>query len=183
MVGTAMRQLLVVGPLVGALVFAAPTGASERGWYMGLEGGIEFDGDGSSNETGWAGLVTLGGGITSHINLEAELGYRSTSVNTLFEFVDIEQTSLMFNAVYEAPLSEEISFVVGLGVGGETVSYDGFVFGADENEIEMAAQVKLGLNVALSDSSDLVANYRYMTTVGDLDITNSTLTVGLSFDF
>jgi len=177
-----MRQLLVWGSLVGVLGLAAPAGAGERSWYMGLEGGVEFDGDGSSNETGWAGLITLGGGITSHINLEAELGYRSTSVDTIFELVDIKQTSLMFNALYEAPLSKEVSFVVGFGVGGENVSYDGFVFGADENEIEIAAQVKVGLNIALSDSTDLVANYRYMTTVGDLDITNSTLTVGISFD-
>jgi opacity protein-like surface antigen len=181
-----MRHLLVIGSLVSALALAAPTGAGERPWYLGLEGGVEFDGDGGSNDNGWGGFLTLGSGLTSHINLEAELGYRSTSATFFdgfgFSTVDIDQTSLMFNALYEAPLGDNASIVLGAGVGGENVSYSGFMFGADENEIELAAQVKLGVSVAVSESADLVANYRYMSTLGDLDVTNSTLTVGIRFD-
>jgi opacity protein-like surface antigen len=180
-----MRQL-VIGSLVSALALAAPTGAGERPWYLGLEGGVEFDGDGGSNDNGWGGFLTLGSGLTSHISLEAELGHRSTSATFFdgfgFYHIDVEQTSLMFNALYEAPLGEEVSIVLGAGVGGENVSYSSLMFGDDENEIELAAQVKFGLNLALSESTDLVANYRYMSTLGDLDVTNSTLTVGIRFD-
>lgn len=176
-----MRQLLVMGSLAGMLCFAASAEAGERPWYLGLEGGVEFDGDGSSSDNGWGTFATIGSGITSHISLEAELGYRATTVSAFA--VDIDQTSLMFNAIYEAPLGENVSVALGLGVGGEAVSYSStfFFFGTDEEEVELAAQVKLGLNIAVSDSTDLVANYRYMSTLGDLDITNSTLTVGVRF--
>jgi opacity protein-like surface antigen len=181
-----MRRFVGLCALACAVGLAVPAEAGERPWYLGLEGGVEFDGNGGSSDNGWAGFLTLGSGLTSHINLEAELGYRSTSATFFDGFglgsIDIDQTSLMFNALYEAPLGDSASIVLGAGVGGESVTYDGFMFGADENEIELAAQVKLGLNLALSESTDLVANYRYMSTLGDLDVTNSTLTVGIRSD-
>lgn len=172
-----MRQLLILGPLVGALAFAAPTGAGERGWYMGLEGGVEFDGA-SGTDSGWAGLATLGVGITSHASLEAELGYRSTSAESFFP-VDVDQTSLMLNAVYEAPISKEISFAIGVGVGIDEVGIDFGFF--EDSEIEVATQVKLGLSMDVGESAELVANYRYMEMVTDSGISNSTLTIGVRF--
>jgi opacity protein-like surface antigen len=170
--GGIMRQLLVWGSLVGVLTLAAPAGAGERSWYLGLEGGVGAD-------SGWAGLVTLGAGVTSHISLEAEVGYRYTT-DEAFWMVEVSQTSLMLNAVYEAPLSKEISVAIGVGVGADDVSVDSGFF--EESEVEVAAQLKLGLSMDLGESTELVANYRYMEMITDSGIGNSTLTIGVRFD-
>lgn len=170
-----MRQLLVVGSVVAVLSLAAPAGAGERPWYLGLEGGVELDGD-----SGWAALVTVGRGIASNINLEAEFGYRGTSESGWLP-VDIDQASLMMNAVYEAPLSEQVSLALGVGAGADYVSVE-YPWGSSESEVELAVQLKLGLNVELSESTDLVANFRYLETVTDSAIDNTTLTIGLRFD-
>lgn len=173
-----MRQLLVVGSLLGVLCLAAPADAGGRSWYLGLEGGVEFDG-GSGADSGWGGFLTVGAGITSHVSLEAELGFRSTSADGFFFPVDIDQASLMLNAIYEAPLSEEVSFMMGVGLGGDQVSVD--IIGFEESEVEVAAQLKLGLSLEVSEGTDLVANYRYMEMLTDSGINNSTVTVGVRF--
>lgn len=173
-----MRQL-VLGFLIGILCLCAPANAGARSWYLALEGGVEFDGAGGT-DTGWGVFAILGNAVTSHVSIEAELGYRSTSYEG-WSMVDVEQTSLMFNGVYEAPLSKEVSVMLGAGIGGEQVTYDGF-FVPIESEIELAAQLKLGLSIEVGESTDLLANYRYMTTLGDVDIDNGTLTVGVRFD-
>ncbi|MDZ4869965.1 MAG: porin family protein [Alphaproteobacteria bacterium] len=173
-----MRQLLVWGSLVGVLTLAAPAGAGERSWYLGLEGGVEFDGIANEGGTGWAGLLTIGRGISSNVSFEAELGYRLT--NESFWDADIEQTTLMLNAVFEAALSKEVSVAIGLGIGADNVSVE-YPWGYSESEVELASQLKLGLSLAISESTEVVANYRYVETITDSGIDDSTLTVGVRF--
>jgi hypothetical protein len=179
-----MRQLVVIGSLVSALALAAPTGAGERPWYLGLDAGIEFGGDGSSygtvDDNGWAGLLTVGQGITSHFNLEGELGIRSTDSTGYFANADISQLSFMVNANYEAPLSKDVSFEIGAGVGANLVDYE-YVGGFSTTETKLATQLKLGAVLDVSEGTAVVATYRYMETWGS-DADNSTLTVGLRFD-
>jgi opacity protein-like surface antigen len=175
-----MRQLLMVGSLVSAVAFAAPADAGERPWYLGLEGGVEFDGIANSGDSGWAGLLTVGRGISSHVSFEAELGYRSTT-DYGFSEVDIEQTTLMLNAVFEAAISEEMSVAIGLGLGADNVSVE-YWWGYSESEVEMASQLKLGVSLDVSESTEIVANYRYVEMITDSGLSDSTLTVGIRFD-
>jgi opacity protein-like surface antigen len=180
MQGEILRHL-IWGALASALVLAAPAGAGERSWYMGLEAGLELEGGGNSYgydpaDGGFAGLLTLGTGITSHLNLEGELGYRSTSDDG----IDIDQTTLLLNLVYEAPLSQDISIDLGVGVGADRVVVDYFGF-FEESEIEAVAQFKIGLSLDISDSTELTANYRYVETLTDSAIDDSTVTVGMRF--
>jgi len=175
-----MRSLLVIGSLVSAFALAAPAGAGERPWYLGLEGGVEFDGIANEGDSGWAGLLTVGRGISSNVSFEAELGYRSTT-DYGFSEVDIEQTTLMLNAVFEAALSEEVSVAVGLGLGADNVSVE-YWWGYSESEVEMASQLKLGLSLELSERTEIVANYRYVEMITDSGLSDSTLTVGVRFD-
>lgn len=178
-----MRQLVVMGSLVCALALAAPTGAGERSWYLGFEGGVELDGGGSNygeDDSGWAGLVTVGTGVTSHISLEAELGYRTVSSDYSGGLSSgVDQTTLMLNAVYETSLTKDVALAIGVGVGGAQVDYE-YYWGGSHSDIEIAAQLKLGVSVAVSESTELVANYRYIEvfrTYAD----DSTLTVGIRF--
>lgn len=179
-----MRKSLVMGSLVGALALAAPAGAGERSWYMGLEAGLEMDGGGRGSPGfdggGFAGLLTVGTGIGSHLNLEGELGYRSTSDDG----IDIDQTTLLLSVVYEAPLSKDISINIGVGVGADRVAvdYNFGLFEISDSEIEAVAQFKIGLSMDISDSAELMANYRYVETLTDSAIDDSTLTVGIRFD-
>jgi opacity protein-like surface antigen len=174
-----VRQLLVVGSVVGILSLAAPADAGERGWYLGLEGGIETDGNGASGDWGFAGLASAGHGVTSNLNLELEFGYRATTVDE--QNYDIDQTSLMLNAVFDVPVTDEISLSLGLGLGVDRVQADmnGFELG---DEVEVASQLKLGASWDIGDGTELVTNYRYMEMITDSGISNSTLTVGLRFD-
>ncbi len=175
MSGRVARSASLVLATGSLLALCAQADAGERPWYVGLEGGVEFDGGayGRDDDSGWAGLVTVGTGITSHINLEAELGYRSVSTVGFYGYdTHIDQTTLMLNAVYETPISKEVSFAVGLGVGGDHVSR-----GRDN---QVAAQLKLGLSVALSEDTELVANYRYVE-VFRTYVDNSTVSVGIRF--
>jgi hypothetical protein len=179
---------MMMGSVLGLLCFVPVADAGDRSWYLGLEGGIEFDGGGGSADNGWAGLATIGSGITSHISVEAEFGYRSTSLDFSFYapdiFIDFDQLSLMFNALYEAPIGEDAVLAIGLGVGGESIEANSPSAGGmsiDEEAVELAGQLKLGVSIPVSESTEIVANYRYMTTFGDWEMTNSTLTLGVRF--
>jgi hypothetical protein len=174
----------MMGSVLGLLCFVAPADAGERSWYLGLEAGVEFDGGGNPAENGWAGLATIGTGIASNISIEAELGYRSVSHDLYYMFpetIDINQTSLMFNAIYEAPIGEGAVLALGLGVGGASIEYSASYLFGEHDGFDAAGQLKLGISVPVSESTEIVANYRYMTTLGDWDMTNSTLTLGVRF--
>ncbi|MEQ1864125.1 MAG: outer membrane beta-barrel protein [Micropepsaceae bacterium] len=181
---------------IGAVALAASlclsASAGERAWYFGIEGGAEFAGDYGNNSgygvssAGSAVFATIGRKFGTRISLEGELGYRSADVN-LYSPGTINQISGMVNGVYEAPLTEEISLSVGAGIGVDQVevkdSYYGFAYSI--SEIELAAQLKFGLTLALDESIAVTTNYRVMTTFVEngTGIDNNTLTVGLRIAF
>ena len=187
-----MRQL-VVGCLVGILCLATPANAGGRTWYFGIEGGLEFSGAEAvysrSDSQGGALLATIGSAISSRIYLEGELGIRSNQFEGSFGNVDAAQLTLMVNAIYEAPLSKEISIDLGVGIGTDFIVLDDG-FGSD-GDAKVAAQLKLGLNFALSEATAVTLDYRYLKGFGgdyylagggDKSIVNNTVTVGLRFD-
>lgn len=178
-----MRKLVLTA-LACAMSMGVPAEAGKRGWYIGIEGGAEFDGGATGDSSGWAGLVTLGAGLSEHLSLEGELGYRTTSSDGYFGLnADIDQLSFMANLVYEAPLSKDISFAIGVGLGGDNVNLDYYYYVlSSHSELEAMGQLKLGLIIAVSESTELVANYRYTESITSSPVDNSTLTVGLRFE-
>lgn len=180
--GEDMRKLFLVA-LAGAMSMGVPAEAGKRDWYIGVEGGAEFDGGATGDSAGWAGLVTLGAGLTEHLSLEGEFGYRSTSSDGYFGLsAAIDQFSFIANLVYEVPLSKEASFAIGVGLGGDQVYLDYYYGRATHSEMEVVGQLKLGLSIALSESTELVGNYRYTESITSSPVDNSTLTVGLRFE-
>jgi opacity protein-like surface antigen len=161
---------------------ATSAGAGERAWYVGIEGGVEFDGGSNVDDSGWAALVTIGRGLTDHLSLEGEVGYRSTSPagGLWWMASDIDQLSFMGNLIYEAPLGKEVSVAVGVGIGGDQVRQE-YGSGFSKSEMEVMGQLKLGLSIAVTESTELVANYRYTESITSSPVDNSTLTVGLRF--
>lgn len=177
-----MRKLGLVA-LAIALSTGVPAEAGKRDWYVGIEGGAEFDGGGTGDSSGWAGLVTVGAGLSEHLSLEGEVGYRATSSDGYFAlWADIDQLSFMANLVYEAPLSKDVALAIGVGLGGDQVSLDYYGANFSKSEMEVMAQIKLGLSIAVSEGTEVVANYRYTESITASPVDNSTLTVGLRFE-
>jgi len=101
------KYLLLGSTALGALIVAAlpATAAHFNGWYLGLEGGVNFlddttfaldqvgvgtSPDAAANadfDTGWAALGTLGY-AWNNWRVELELGFRSNDVDNLSPFFD-----------------------------------------------------------------------------------------------
>jgi opacity protein-like surface antigen len=175
-----MRQLFAVASVVGVLGLGTPAEAAERSWYMALDAGIETDGDAYGTDWGFGGFAAVGREVTSHLNVELEFGYRSTTDDGY----DIDQTSLMLNAIYEVPVTEDVSLSLGLGLGADRVrvGIDVPGFSWSDSEVEFASQLVLGANWEVSEGTDLLARFRYMETVTASAIDNATLTIGVRFE-
>ncbi len=178
-----MRQLLS-GVLAGALSLTASATAGEQAWYIGIEGGVELTGehDGGTmpegDDLGLAVFGTVGHGIGDNLRIEGEFGYRSSD-QELGTMVDFTQLSAMVNLLYVAPLTDNISFLVGGGAGVDYVEAE--VWWTNDSDLQGAVQLKAGLDFAIADATDLSVTYRYMTTFSNdiVDLDNSTLTIGL----
>ncbi|MCE9522401.1 MAG: porin family protein [Alphaproteobacteria bacterium] len=187
-----MRRM-ILGAVVGMLGLSMSADAGDRTWYVAIEAGVESDGGQGSfwpNEynSGLALLATVGTRISNQVRLEGELGYRSNDVDSYSSSIDVNQYSLMANAVYEIPVSKELSFDIGMGLGLDHIELDSAFFSVSDTEL--AGQLKFGLSLAVSDATDLTLNYRYLRSFGgdfylaggDSGVRDSTWTVGLRFD-
>jgi opacity protein-like surface antigen len=191
-VGASVKKYAIV-VAIGAVVLAAHAKAAEQNnWYLGVEGGVEFDGQFNElDETGEAFLVTVGRHFASDFAIESELGYRSTSEPNFFTptNIDIDQLSVMVNVAYAAEVTKDLSFGLAVGAGLDRLTYNvpvGAGFGPLEaDDLKAAVQLKISAEVALTDTIAATANYRVMHAFENdfSDIDNSTLTVGLKLAF
>jgi OmpA-OmpF porin, OOP family len=173
-------------PIFAGVMLASITTAhatQDRGWYVGLEAGVNIleDADAIADHTdfgvpdgtiefdnGWAGFLTGGYAFTPNWRAELELGIRSNDLDAVctpgcFPTTgDVSQFTQMLNVIYDWQLGERWSLATGLGVGGNYVEVD-TVFGSDQDYV-LAGQAIVGLNYHLSRRMDLVLNYRYMAT-------------------
>ena len=156
--------------------------AGERQWYAALEGGAEIGGGevasvilaaplcgglgigpcgpDTSLDTGWAAIGTIGVRVAPNVRLEGEVGYRS---QTLGGLNDLTQTTLMANALYDIPLSEELTLSLGGGLGYDWVdtgSGNRGPFAGDDSAF--AYQLIAGLAYELSDNVELMLSYRHI---------------------
>ena len=208
-----LTQVLLAGTALLAL--AAPAGAGHaRGWYIGLEGGGSWIDDTSARlerssafgavandrpveiDTGWALFATAGYAFSERWRIEAEFGYRHNKASSRWVAFDsivrwdgeIDEYSLMANAIYSLPLSDRLRFSIGAGIGADDVRIDNlppFVsVAAPDNDWRFAAQGLAGLDYALSERWDLTLTYRYLQLDGPTfgPASNGSLSQTYSFD-
>lgn len=181
-----MRQLLVVGSLVGALALAAPAGADQRSWYLGLEAGAGTVSGNTSfgDDVAFAAMAVLGTEISDNLKIEGEFGYRTSSPTS---YADVDQLSFIASLVYEVSLGKTMSW--DLGVGGGIADTTVTSFGFEYGDTQTVLQLQTGLNFDISENTELNVNARYTTGLsgGDFapgnlnDINNITLSVGVTF--
>jgi len=144
---------------------------------------ITFDSD-----TGWAGFATVGYGFENHWRFEFEAGYRSnkfTDVHVdIFDAgalaasadqntydLDLNEWTMMANALYDIDFGEKVSLSVGAGVGIDRT--DLVVGPPRDDEWNFALQGVAGLNYSIGSGAALYLNYRYLEVTG-VDIPEAT---------
>lgn len=172
---------IFAGAMLASIATAHAT--QDRGWYVGLEAGVNITDDtdavGSSTdtgpfagtfefETGWAGFLTAGYAFTPNWRAELELGIRNNDIDAFCSGAcvsatgDVSQFTQMLNVIYDWRLADQWSLATGLGVGGNYVEVD-TQFGSDQDYV-LAGQALVGLNYHISPRMDLTLNYRYLVT-------------------
>jgi len=152
-----------------------------KGWYVAVEGGVNWVEDANGTlegpgpdvpfdaqfDTGWAVFTEVGYRWESNWRLELEVGYRQNDVDCVSINggacgnidADISQFTQMFNLIYDIPLDDNVTLSLGAGLGADSVTVDG-PFCKDSTWV-MAGQLIAGLNIKLTDDIDLFVNYRY----------------------
>lgn len=188
--------------LLGAVASIALAGTANaghfKGWYVGLEAGAnwiddadtvisidlgaEFDPVTTSGtiefETGWAIFATTGYAFENNWRLEGELGYRSNE--TTGGTAEVNEWSVMLNALYDFDLSPSMTFSLGAGAGYDHAELN-LPGGFEDSEGNFAYQGIAGLNYALSKRLDLTLTYRYLI-VDDPEFDLSAPPVSIGFD-
>jgi OmpA-OmpF porin, OOP family len=169
--------------LLGAACAIALTGtAHAKGWYIGLEGGASWVADTDVDfrftsagvttfaydpiarfDTGWAVVATLGYELQGW-RMEGEVAWRSNDKDQFtgvpISTGDLDELTAMYNMTYQLPLSDEVGVYFGGGAGLDYAMLD--IAGLDDSELNLALQGIAGLNVAISDSTELTLAYRYL---------------------
>ena len=164
----------------------------QNSWFLAAEGGLESGAKFSSfGDTGTAFLATVGWRFASDFAIEGELGHRVTYEPNFFvpNDIEIDQLSVMLNGAYVANIAQSLSLVMGIGIGLDRLTYNypggGPYLPFEHVDFKPAAQLKIGAEVALTDTIAATANYRTMRAFQNdfSDIDNSTFTVGLKLTF
>lgn len=153
-----------------------------------VPGGMLVDLDRLEIEEGASYFAAVGTHLYDNFRLELELGRRSADVGN----AELGQTSLMLNAMFDVPIIKDVTLSLGAGAGFDLIDV------GSESAAEPALQVKAGVAYAITESTDIMLNYRYMSAtgskVGDFpigaigetrveDVTDSAVTVGVRFGF
>lgn len=199
--GLLMRYLNTVS-FVMLAIMAGTTVASAQNLYAGGNLGVnithdgEFEGLGvdTSFDTGYALFAYVGKDFGTY-RVEGELSYRSNDVDNIggvvFAPSSLTTTALMANFLYD--FNSSSSFVPYIG-GGIGIGFSTFeLLGVDGDATDFAAQLILGGAYAISDTLELMVDYRLFTMFtpdydfpgGNLsqEYTNSTISVGLRTKF
>ena len=172
-----------LGLSIYALAAGASAGQRPQGWYVGLEGGVNWTedadvfydnglGGGATFEAefdaGWAVFADVGYRFEDNWRLELDLGWRENDVECISgggacapgNWGDVSQFSHMVNLVHDFDITDRTAISLGLGLGGNLVDVDSpFVHDSDW---VIAGQLLVQITHELTDRLDFVMSYRYM---------------------
>lgn len=172
-----------LGLSIYALGANAAAGQRPQGWYVGLEGGVNWTEDAdvfydnglggggtfeAEFDTGWAVFATVGYRFEDNWRLELEAGWRENDVDCVGgpgpcapgNWGDTSQFSHMLNIVHDFDITDRTALSLGLGLGGNIVDVDSpFVHDSDW---VVAGQLMAQLTHQLTDRLDFVLTYRYL---------------------
>ena len=192
-----MKTKTLLLATTATLMAAAPASAAHtQGWYIGLEGGVNWvqtvDIDSgvatfvttnvfANLNSGWALLGTVGYDFGS-LRVEFEAGYRDNNVATFTTVPgpftlqpandSLNEITLMANVLFDVPLSSNIALALGGGLGAADETFNIASTGSGSASTwSFAYQGIAGLSYSIPSSNwDVTLNYRY------LDVADSTFT-------
>lgn len=157
---------------------ATPAAAQWKGFYLSFAAG--------GNHVEGADVdVSLGGGLDANVKAKAKLGvglsaafgfnfggprvelevaYRRNKLDSDLGGEKLESATAMANAIYEVFSDSRISPYIGVGLGAGNAWVEG------DSDGFFAVQAILGLNVKITPSVSLTADYRYMRALNDLKL-------------
>jgi opacity protein-like surface antigen len=94
---------------------------------------------------------------------------------------EVSNTTLMLNAVFDIPVSQNIALSLGAGAGADWIATDlGPLSSASDSKTTFAYQLIAGLAFGIGDGLDLTVNYRYLDVSGTDDLLAGTNDIGSS---
>jgi OOP family OmpA-OmpF porin len=155
-----------VGAVVAAALIAAPLAAQAQnlspGFYVGVEGGINFIHNLNPNIAGQTNSPRVGfmvGGVVGYDfvgpRVELEIPYRRNNVNTNYGLTNVQSIAAMVNVLYDFFPQSMISPHIGAGVGIARVT---------ANQTEFAYQGIAGLSAVFNDSIRVSLDYKFFGT-------------------
>jgi len=155
-----------VGAVVAAALIAAPLAAQAQnlspGFYVGVEGGLNFVHNLNPNIAGQTNSPRVGfmvGGVVGYDfvgpRVELEIPYRRNNVATNYGLTNVQSIAAMVNVLYDFFPQSMISPHIGAGVGIARVT---------ASQTEFAYQGIAGLSVVLEDSFRISLDYKFFGT-------------------
>lgn len=162
------RSIALVGAALVALATAASAADADGRWYVGAGVGVAMPGnvEGIPFDTTWRGIASFGYDMNM-IRLETEIGYTDPSVSgsNSDANVDVEQLTVMVNALYDLPLADKFGLTIGGGIGlvhaTVSASLTGYGSGSASGN-GLAWQGIAGVTYKLTDDVNLQLDYRYI---------------------
>ena len=178
-----------------------------RGWYITPNFGINLLGDFNNADleltydTGTGFGFSIGKEINPGFSMQLDIGQMKNDLKSVFVNIgpgvpvdvsgaEITQTPIILNAIWEPRGHDRLFPYIGVGVGAIRGDYSVAGLPPEFSNIldidwAYAIQVKAGLKMELSHSSNLNLEYRYLHAGygSDLDLNNNLITVGFEFRF
>jgi len=179
------------------------------GWYIAPNFGINLLGDFNNDhlaiayDTGYSLGLSIGKEINPGFRMQLDIAQikndlksvivtipPAPSVSVPVNDAKITQTPIILNAIWEPRGHDRLFPYIGLGVGAIKGDYSvASLTGAFERILDIgwafAIQVKAGIKIELSHSSDFNIGYQFLHAHynADLDLNNNLVTMGFEFRF
>ncbi len=178
-----MRKILLTTLAIAALTGAA-NAAEGKGWYTGVQGGVNLEQDSAlagstpagSNidfDTGWVGLADAGYRWGNGFRTELEGGYRRNDIDSVSTggSGNVSAWSAMGNVIYDLGNLygirdyTHVTPFVGAGIGAAGVKANlGAPTGVNESDTVLAYQGIAGVTYNVTPAIDLNVSYHYFWT-------------------
>lgn len=168
--------------LAGASLLALASSASAAGWYIGIGSGANSPIDTTVTVRNGAvsastsatfddtyRVAAVGGYAVGNFRVEGEFNYTKPALTkddaqaVGFDSLEIQESTLLVNALYDYPLSDKWALTVGVGVGASGMDMN-YTVGMTHKGTDVSGfvwQLIAGTSVKVSDHTTLQFDYRY----------------------